>query len=113
MGIWKYLKAFRQQSIPDVEETTLTNVLQLQQQHYLLNQSLTNLRAERVLSKTMILDNMKKCITKIPIDLKSRFLTDPYKPHPLFDFKGDISGIAKSCFRNSWVTQYSKVIIFI
>ena len=48
-----------------------------------------------------------KCNTKVPIDLKYRLLTDPYKPHPLFDLKGDFSGIGKNSFRNSFVTQYT------
>ena len=118
MDIRKFLKPPRQpqQSTPDVEEITLTPVCKKRKTDAVACSS-----AAATLSPEPDPDKLEsgdtrltydiglyvKSTTKIPIDLKYRLLTDPYKPHPSYDFEGDMSGSGKRCFRESWLTQYT------
>ena len=120
MDIRKFLKPPRQpqQSTQDVDEITLTSVCKKQKtDHVASTSAAATLSSEPDPDKLESVDTRLtydiglyvKSTTNIPIDLKYRLLTDPYKPHPTYDFKGDMSGSGKRCFRKSWLTKYSLV----
>lgn len=118
MDIRKFLKPLTQpqQSIPDVEDITLTPVCKKRKTDTVACSSgAATLPPEPDPDKlesgdTMLtydIGNYVKSTTKIAVDLKYRLLTDPYKPQQSYDFEGDISGSGKRCFRESWLTKYS------
>ncbi|XP_047141462.1 zinc finger MYM-type protein 1-like [Hydra vulgaris] len=104
IDIRKFLKPVRQQSTSD-KETTSTNDCKKPKTDNVACLSLSTTpepETEKLESGGSRLEYdiglYVKCSAKIPIDFKYRLLTDPYKPHSSYDFKGDISVIGKRAF---------------